>query len=194
MAENSLSPAFVKINYASAFGSHVMTVPCVPIILAAGADPARFDLRGAALPVPVQGAVEDYVDVLKTWFPSTVTFQDYVGFAQASPTDVPVPVVAGSLGIVGTNASPGWTKAVQQTFTFKADDYTIFKVVLLDAGSFSTFDKRTDPASTPLLTALVDYVTAEVTWVASRGGGRPNSFLQNSTTLNEALRKRYNMT
>jgi len=39
-----------------------------------------------------------------------------------------------------------------------------------------------------------DYVTADATWIASRGGGRPNTFLQVSITLNEKLRRAYNMT
>lgn len=192
---NSLSPAFVKINYASSWGAHVMTVPTVPLQVD-GSIPIgyRFTLRGSALPVPVNTAIEDYVDILRPLFPSTVIFSDAVVFSQPTPSDVPVPVATVPLGVAGTSVVVSWTKAVQNTFTFRADDFSIFKVVALDAVSYNIFDRNVDPDGRTEWRGLIDYVTDDVTFVAARGGGRPDVFLQNSLTLNEKLRRAYNMT
>lgn len=191
---NSLSPAFVKIEYTSAYGSHVMTVPSVPFnpALLEGAS-GTFVLRGLASPANADTAIKDYVNLLKVFYPASTTFTGYTIYAQATPEATPTPVQAGALGIAGTNIGAFWSKAVQITFTFRADDFGLFKIVLLDPLSFSDNYDRVTALGGALLT-LSDYVTADVTWIASRSGGRPDVFLQASSTLNEALRKRYNMT
>lgn len=192
---NSLSPAFVKINYSSSYGSHVMTQPSVPLVAGAYAPTGyAFVLRGAAVPVAVDDAVTDFVNTIKVLFPATVTFTDATVYSQPTPSDIPVPVASFALGISGTAAASGWDKATQDTFTFRADDFTLYKLVLLDCVSFDQFDKVTDATVRTQFEDIVDYVTADVTWIASRGGGRPNTFLQYSITLNEKLRRSYNMT
>ena len=194
MAHNSLSPAFVKINYTSAYGSHVMTVPSVPIdLVAAGGDPVSFDLRGGALNVGVGGAVEDFVNLLAPLFPTSTTFVDFTAFRQPDPDDPPTPIFSAALNIAGTEAAGGWSKAVQGTLTFRADDFTLFKIVLLDCASGDSFDKIVVVTPGGDLEALRDYVVDPVTWIASRGGGRPDVFLQWSFTLNEKLRRAYGM-
>lgn len=192
--ENSLAPAFVKVDYASAYGSHVMTIPSVPIDLSfSGGGSVGFDLRGGALSVNADTAIKDYIAIVKKFFPSSTTFTGYTIYAQSTPEAAPTPVQAGSIGVVGTNAGAFWSKAVQLTWTFRADDFGLFKIVLLDALSFgNNYDRVTALGGTTL--ELSDYVTADTTWLASRSGGRPDVFMQISSTLNEALRKRYNMT
>lgn len=194
MAVNSLSPAFVKINYTTPYSSHVMTVPSVAIQNPSVGETAyRFTLRGAELPVPVAGAVEDYVTLLANWYGAGTTFVDYTAFRQPTPSDVPTPVESGALGISGADVISGWSKAVQETITFRADDFTLFKVVLLDAVSQDNFDKTTVLVDTDRWDLLRDYVTADASWLSSRGGGRPNVFLQAARTLNEKLRRSYGM-
>ena len=195
MTVNSLSPAFVKINYTSAYGSHVMTQPSVPVESGVFAPTGwGFTLRGAELPIPVDDGVTDFVNIIKALFPSTVTFTDATVYSQPDPSDIPVPVASFALGIAGTAAASGWAKATQDTFTFRADDFTLYKLVLLDCVSFDQWDKVTDASVRTQFEDIRDYVTADATWIASRGGGRPNTFLQVSITLNEKLRRAYNMT
>lgn len=195
MTANSLSPAFVKINYSSLWGTHSMTAPSVPVAegTVAGAGWA-FVLRGLELPVLVDGAVRDYVNLLRLFMPTSVSFIDYQVFNQPTPTDIPVPVDGATLSIAGTNSSGTWSKAVQSTFTVRADDFSLFKIVLLDSSSGDNYDKTTILVGTGALPTLINYVTADESWLSARGGGRPNTFLQLSKTLNEALRKRYGMT
>lgn len=195
MAENSLSPAFVKIEYTSVYGAHVMTVPSVPVEAGVYAPTGyAFDLRGAAVSVEVSDAVIDFVNVIKAFFPATVTFTAATVYAQATPEASPTPVASFTLGIAGTSGAAGWSQAAQATLTFRADDFTLFKLVFLDFSSGNTWSRNTVVGVGSPLEAVRNYVTAEATWVASRGGGRPVVFLQESRTLNEALRKRYGLT
>lgn len=194
MALNSLSPAFVKVNYTSAYGSHVMTLPSVPLVTGVYAPTGyAFDLRGAELPVEVSDAVTDFINVIKPFYPSSTTFVDAIVYSQPASTDIPTPVASFTLGIVGTDGSAGWTKATQLTISIRADDFTLFKLVLLDADSLDDWNKVSVPSSIVALGNIVTYVTADASWLASRGGGKPATFLQMSKTLNEKLRRAYGM-
>jgi hypothetical protein len=193
--ENSLSPAFVKINYASEFGQHVMTVPSVPIVAdVTKASGFRFDLRGAEIDTDVTASIRDFVNLLKVFWTASTTFTDFTAFTQATPTSVPVPVVTDTLNIVGTSSAGIWHKAVQATWTWRADDFTLSKIVMLDSVVISSsFDRIATVGTTGNLFALSQYITAAASWLASRGGGRPSTFLQVAQTLNEKLRRSYHM-
>jgi hypothetical protein len=191
--ENSLSPAFVKIDYTSAYAPHVMTIPSVPLIAAVGEAPPYFDLRGAEIDVNVDTAINDFVDLLAELFVGTTKFNSYTVYSQPGVGDIPVPVWSASLAQSGLAGSTAPAKAMQQTFTFRATDFTLYKLVLLDAPTPLGLDRVTSLASFPAYTAVKNYVVAPETWIASRGGGRPQTFLQISTTLNEKLRRSYKM-
>lgn len=194
MAPNSLYPAFIRIDSTSAYGPHSMTIPSVPVEpTTVGGSIYQFILRGAALPATVSGAVEDFVDVLKVLFPSSYTFTSWTLFTLADPEATPLPVQAGNLNVAGTHAGATWDKAVQYTITWRTDTFGIFKLVLLDAESGNVFDKITNLTGETELEGINDYVTADVTWIAGRDGGRPNTFLQVAKTLNEKLRRSYRM-
>jgi len=194
MTANSLYPAFVRIDYTSIYGPHSMTIPSVPVIAAVGGGaPYVFDLRGAAIDVPVSTSVEDFVDVIKPFFIASTIFNSYTLFTMADPEATPVPVQGGALNIAGTGGDTTWEKAVQWTITWRTDSFGIFKLVLLDAVSNNNFDKITDADSDVGLDPVNEYVTADVTWIAGRDGGRPDVFLQAAKTLNEKLRRSYRM-
>lgn len=190
---NSIAPAFVKIDYTSRFGPHSMSLPCVPILTGpAGGAGDQFQLRGAALPVEVDGAVKDFVAILKPFFPSTTTFINYTCYQLDDPEGPARPVISAPLNIVGTDTSSGWDKATQRTWTFRTDEFGTFKLVFLDV-RVADFDKVSTFVEGTVTGNLIDYVTADVTWLAGRDGGRPNTFLQLAMTLNEKLRRSYRM-
>lgn len=192
--ENSLSPAFVKINYLTEYAPHSQTIPSVPLIAAVGDAPPYFDLRGGAIDVNADTAIRDYIALAKALFTPATTFVDYTIYSQPGVGDAPLPVWSASLGIVGTSPFTNAHKAFQQTLSFRATDFTLFKLVFLDAIPASGNDKKTPPLADGAMQAIVDYAIADVTWMASRGGGRPNTCLSLTTTLNEKLRRSYRMT
>lgn len=192
--ENSLSPAFVKINYQSEYAPHSMTIPTVPLIAAVGDAPPYFDLRGAEIDYNADTGIRDFVNLLKAiWSPLT-TFVDYTLYTQAGVGDTPVPVWSAPLTIVGTSGMALVHKAVQGTMSFRATDFTLSKLVFLDYQPGLGYDKQSSVAGSDALNAIKNYAVAPETWLASRGGGRPNTFLSLTTTLNEKLRRSYRMT
>lgn len=191
--KNSLSPAFVKIEYTSVYAPHVMTVPAVPLIFPGEGLEPIFDLRGAEIDVLVSPAINNFVDVVKHMFLPTTKFNGFTVYSQPGVGDVPVPVWSESLSQVGDSGSPAPAKAFQQTWTFRATDFTLYKLVLLDAPTAMGLDRVTDLSPAPAYAAVRNYVVAAATWIASRGGGRPNTFLQLSSTENEKLRRSYKM-
>jgi hypothetical protein len=194
MAENSLSPAFVRINYISQWGPHSMTIPSVPYTPPTiGAVTGLFVLRGAAVPTDAADAVTDFVNLIKPFFEATTTFLDYIIFTQADPDAAALPRFSDTLGIAGTGGSTTWDKAVQFTWTWRTDEFGLYKLVFLDCVSNNAFDKITNLTGLAAEEAVSDYVTADVTWIAGRDGGRPNTFLQIAKTLNEKLRRSYRM-
>lgn len=194
MAINSLFPAFVRINYLSSYGVHTMTVPAVDVVLNSPVPSGfAFNLRGAAVDVDVVDAVSDFVDICKPFFRNHVKFVDFTVFTMENPTAQPLPRISRSLTQVGTNVVAGWDKATQMTLTWRTDEFGLFKIVFLDVATGGDFGKVVDLTTAPNMDALSDYVTADVTWVAGRDGGRPVTFLQASTTLNEKLRRSYKL-
>lgn len=192
---NSLFPSFVRINYTSLYGAHVMTIPSVAIVGGINAPSLHdFDLRGAAISVEADAAVKAFVAILKKNFIGSTTFVDYTLFTMADENATPTPVYSAALGVVGTNGSAGWTKAVQETITWRTESFGLFKLVLLDCVSDNLFNKVTALGAVGTnLRDLSDYVTASVSWLSGRDGGRPAVFLQAAWTLNEKLRRAYKL-
>lgn len=194
MTLNSLFPAFVRIDYSTAYGVHSMTLPTVDVEpTTPGGNIYQFILRGAALPAQVDSAVEDFVNTIKVFWPSSTVFNSYTLFTMADPEATPQPVESNILNIAGTNAVTSYSKAVQYTWTWRTDEFGIFKLVFLDCPSANTFEKITSLAPASADEAVSNYVTADVTFLAGRDGGRPNTFLQIAKTLNEKLRRSYRM-
>lgn len=194
MTPNSLSPAFVRIEYQTLYAPHTMTIPSVPLIDAIDPEePPFFDLRGAAIDVQASDAVEDFVDVLKNMCTLGTSFQSYTIFKQPTPEDVPQPVYSAALTQVGVLDNDPLSKAMQQTFSFRATDFTIYKLVVLDQRPMMGTGRVVGTLGNLAYQAVVDYIKSDVTWFASRGGGRPATFLQLATTLNEKLRRSYRM-
>lgn len=192
--QNSLSPAFVRIDYTSIYGPHSMTVPSVEVEpTTIGGDVYQFILPPPLLPTTVQGAVIDFVNVIKPFFIPSTVFNGYTLFTQADETATPVPVETNSLNIVGTGGATTWEKAVQFTLTWRTTAFGVFKLVFLDSVSNNDFDKITDADTDIGLDPVNEYVTASVSWLRGRDGGRPKTFLQAAKTLNEKLRRSYRM-
>jgi hypothetical protein len=135
--------------------------------------------------------VVDLVALLAVAMPDSVTFDDYTIFTQPLETDFPVPVYSAGLGTAGTDATPGWTQAVQKTFTFYDTTFATAKIVLLDAASNNDFSKHPAGSLTADEIAIGTlFASVGEAW-SSRAGFRPATLLSVTRTLNETLRRKY---
>jgi len=194
MTPYDLGPWFVRIDYASAFGPHSMTIPTLDWndISSTGGH-GTFDTHDSSSIDAVE-MVEALVDVLVPFFPDTVTFTDWRVFNKVDPEAPSIPVDGALLTAKeGTKASPGWSKATQLTFSWRTEGFHPSKLTLLDYGSAGDFAKILDLTATVVANLDAEYTADSNGW-AGRDGLRPNQFVSGTCTLNEKLRRAYRLT
>jgi hypothetical protein len=186
---NSLYPAFVRINYHSDYGPHTMTIPTLEYF----PDDLQFGTWSGGR-VDGDEMVNDLVDLMVPFFTTTVNFDAYTIYTMASPTAPPLPVFFSEIDTPGTSISTEWTKAVQVTFSLRTVAFGRGKLVFLDAVSEGNFDKITGFSfSVPVQDLLAELSNVLRGW-SGRDGAMYAGSDQITYTLNETLRRQYNMT
>lgn len=190
MAANSLYPAFVRIQYHSPFGLHVMTLPTLEYSTAAPGEVGNFatwDEDSIVAPVMVNNLV---ATILDEYEPADITFDSFDIFTMASAEADPLWQYGEALGDVGTGVDlDGWRQAVQATFTFRTSLGGISRLVLLDKPTNNLFGRYTVPGVTEA--AMIAEFTAVTNGWAGRDGGRPLIFKNVTIKTNDRLRREY---
>lgn len=185
---NSLYPAYVEINYQSAFGVHQMRLPTRAFNVANN----EFSTwSGGVIDATVM--IAELVDDMAEFFAPTTEFTDYIIYTLATPTSDAEPVASAPLATPGVSVGTGWSKAIQQTFTFRTTEFGISKLVFLDPVTSNNFDRVTDGSTPAALAALIADWTKETAAWSGRDNARPATFVQIAYTLNEKLRREYRM-
>lgn len=194
MTESSPGPFFVKINTQSAYAPHSLQIPTLNASVAIG-DPSHWNfLHPLGDTEDVTAAIGELCALMQPFFHTSYSFDNFVLYSQPDPDDVATPVFSDTIALLGTSASPGWDKATQCTFTFRTNEFGIFKLIMLDYDSGNNFDRVTVLPSGGADDLLRDYIVNIDSWIVGRDGGKPQTFLQKSSTLNEKLRRSYRMT
>lgn len=190
---NSANPAFVTLDYHSAFGAHAAELPVKELDIDAG-DPALTTIAvWSGGVISWQTMVSTLVAQLATRYPATVIFDRATLWLQLLATDLPTFVDSFALGIDGTASTPGYTKAVQETITARDTAGYLAKIVSLDMASGNNFDKQLDPTVAGVDNILDVWFDPDMGW-SSRAGFRPSVFIKATRTLNEKLRREYGET
>lgn len=190
---SSLSPAFVRINYHSAYGLHTQTIPTLdwaPTFAIGGkGNFGTWDTIGYDADAMIQELITAEADIM----PAGVEFDNYIIYTQATPTADPQPRASGTLAIPGAVASPGWNKAVQVTISMRTSNFGIFKLVLLDAATGDDFAKETVTVPMSALQAIFDILIDTARGWSGQDNGRPETFISQTKDLNDRLRKTYRL-
>lgn len=187
----SLYPAYFRLQYSVAGSLHFMNVPIMNLEVLAPAD-AITVYPHLGLPISLDDMVNGFVDLLAPFYVAADTFDRYEVFTLASPTSDPI-----SRGLVtltakvgtGDAGDLGWKGAVQTTITIRSANNGIFRLQLMESGSFDDFSLVTNLATIPAVEDLVNFVCDESNGFRARDGGQPTTFLQMAKTLNEKLRR-----
>lgn len=191
MTAYDIGPAFVQIFSHSDFGPHVANLPTLSYSVVND----EFDVHSGS-PIDSTTMITALVDKLAPFYQSGshYIFDNFRIFTKDPDPAVPVLVKAGAFTAKqGTNAAPGWTKAVQRTLSALDADGHPCRLVLLDAASSDSFDQETTIVPASALDDLFSEWSADSNGWASRFGSRPATFLELTTTLNEKLRRAYRM-
>jgi len=188
---NSLAPGFIKVNYHSAFGPHVMILPVLGINIETPAVDSTIDTHSAGT-ILWTTMVTALVTEMADQYPTNCTFDIATLFNQPTADDDPQPISGVELGIDGTVAVPGWAQGTQLTISARTADFNPAKLVMLDFASGGLFTKTT-VASGSGLEALLNEWTALTNGWCGRDNTRPSQFVSATRTLNEKLRRNYNL-
>jgi hypothetical protein len=188
MTRSPFVPSGVQVFYHSAYGVHVQTIPTLPYDAAAD----TFDTWAGSI-VDSDTMINDLVATFLPLYPASVVFDAYRIYTQANEDSLPfLEKIANFTDIVGTESSPGWSKATQGTISALGEDGSKCRLVLLDFGTNNDFDALFTLTGGILPAIMAEWGNDAKGW-SSRGDSKPTTFLEFSKTLNEKLRREYRM-
>lgn len=194
MTQNSLYPAFMVINYVSAYGSHKMTIPTNAWSIGIGSNGyGGYIGHDGTTSNDAKDMLDELIDGLAPFALATLEFVNSTIYTKATPDAPSIPVTQIPIGVNGSGVATTQAKATQSTWNFRTTLFGIFKLVLLDTPVGAGFEK-TLPGSfgapdLAVIGTLTDFANA---WVG-RDGSPPANCHSKTYTLNDKLRKEYGM-
>jgi hypothetical protein len=195
MTISTLYPAFVQTVYSSAYAaSHILNLGLrdwqggVDTGVELGLSTSWNEGNANVLT-----DLQDLFDVLITQWPATVSILRSTVFTIEEPGGVARPRASYThTALVGTDATPGVTKAVQKTFTMYDTLFNHVRIQLMDAASNDNWAKQTDWSASPASDLIAVFGDADRAF-ASRKGHRPNVGISIINKFNDKLRHSYGM-
>lgn len=193
---NDPGPTVVDLGYSTPFGFHIARLHLREWTEISSGHPLGEvpEWSDDAL-VDVQDMVEALITTFLPFYKSTTSFNTATILTNSAPGENLVPQASVALsGLVGTDTTTPWAKAVQQTVVMRTIGNGVVKVVNLDCQSFNDFDAVRQVGAA----ADIDAICAELKLATNAWCGndntRPNTFIGAFKTLNEKLRRAYRMT
>lgn len=183
MTVNSLSPAFVKLNYSRTGFSHTATYPVAPDGALTPGDNPQMAIK-SGFSIDFVSAMEDYSNLLKPIFTAEFTINTAEFWSQPTPSDDPVWIYTHSLGDAGTNPAD-LTPASEAVMTARTDNGGLIRLYYLEVpipvnlAYFSTFPS--DYAD------IADFFLSSDSWLRGRDNGFPLTFISLKTKTNDVL-------
>ena len=187
MAQNSLSPAFVKLFYSRTGVEHTMTIPTkfytAPTV---GESPSLLTHAGGQY--PFDNAVDDLILYLKPLWANTMSFGHAEVWSQPTPEDDPLWIYTYAVGVAGTSANAN-VIASQIVMTFRSTLGGLFRLYGMEA-SYAVNQAFSLAGFDTALGNLSTYIIASASWVYARDNGKPITTLGAKTKTNDVLRRK----
>jgi hypothetical protein len=194
MAAHGLSPCFVQIKYRTFDAPHVMTLPLREWIPIAGGHPSGSFTAWDSTNVDADDMISGFATALAALLATDASVGSYVLWTQASPTDPSVFRVAAPLGITGgITPTTQIVRATQATYNYYDTDGFRAKLVTLDTPLEDFIPVQVYGSLPSAVRTLLASWTAENNAWSSRAGHRPATFTQATYTLNDRLRREYDL-
>jgi len=193
MTVHDPGPWFVRIRYHSEFSPHqhqlsINTWNDVPSTGDAG---KVDDWVGGS--IDLVDMVTALVDKLLPFYKNTVTYDSWTLYNVPTVGAAPQPIQGDTLTAkVGTNATPGWYKAIGTTLSMRTTLFHDAKLVMLDSGSGDVYGKISTPAAGKQQD-LFDELSADTNGWAGRDNAQMTQFVSYVIDLNDKLQKTYRM-
>lgn len=189
---NGLYPSFVRLYYHTAYAAHVQTIPTTRWSPGVGTNGSFASWDAGAR--DAEDMILDLVNKIKVVVPASTIYDEYIIYNIPAPGDDPQPVAQGAIDIAGTSVVTGWSEAVEQTFVLRTEAFGIFKLVLLDPVTSNFFGKVAPADFSSEYNDIMTQITSPSNAWSGRDNSRPNYVKGCTITLNEKLRRSYQLT
>jgi hypothetical protein len=191
MTLHSLYPAFIKLKYHTDYSPHIATIPTRAWIPSGGTHGEggfeAWDLTDR----DAHAMILELATAFSLLQGGDGVMDSYTIYTMASEDAFPLPVAANALAFPAGDATPGWDKWVQATWTFYDTAFETAKLVLLDAASQNNFNTRPPGGLTPDEQGVADVYMDEANAWSSRNNLRPSALRSCAFDINDALKRQY---
>lgn len=189
MAKNSLFPAFARITYQGANGQHVHTIP-VRNPAESVTNPGLWDiLTKDATWTAFEGAMLTYVNLLKSFMPTTVTFIEAELYTMASETADPLFRQIAPLNVAGTATTSAAYSMSQTVLSYRSHLGGIGKLMLMESTATPNFRQAWRANAPTTFNNLRQYLLGDDCVIIARDGGYPIATTYVTTKTNDVLRR-----
>ncbi len=196
MAPHSLHPAYVQIDYTSAYAPHKAIIPTTDWFPTSITGTLGSYQGWNSTPVDAEVMINALVDAIAALHLATTHFDLATVFTIADElAPIAIPRATAALTQVGGTGSAAQAKAVQQVLMFRTQEAFKLKIYLLDAPLIgSDFEKISRGSWGALEIAIETALKADGNAWAGRDGAQVVTGSNITKTMNEKLRREYRMT
>lgn len=194
MTRFGLSPAFIKIDYATVFGAHshlLLTRDWIPTGLTG--DMGSY-LNWNGVPCDAEAMIDALAADMAPFHKDDTTITQATIFTKADEDSPSLPRAAKALSVDGTSGLTTHAKAIQKTMNFRSTGIQPVKLVFLDVPHAATDFLKEYPSAWGAddLAILATFAADEWAW-AGRDNTQVASAVSITWNLNQQLRKQYKM-
>ena len=193
MTPGTLSPAYIVLNYHSAYGAHKATLPTKDWFPTSLTGHLGSYENWNGLPCDAEEMIQAYADGMMGFYLATAATDSAEIWTKETPTSPAYPRVSYPITSVGSAAGSLWDKAVEQQWILRGTDFSIWKSVLLDVESTPSWDALTDLTGLTEAIAFVGTITSDNWAFMTRKNAQPFNFVKVTYKLNDKLREEYDM-
>lgn len=186
MAPNSISPAFLRLEYFRGTVRHQMIIPVVLTPGFTPGDEPSLELKGGGSGT-FSTMITNFVNVIKATFHTTVVFSQCEAWSKPTPTSDPIYIYTHPLNIAGTSGTAALV-AGQYVLSHRSAAGGIHRLYLMEASVVANV--VVNPPLTGNADAISDFMVASTSFFVARDGGYLVAPTRAISKVNDALRKR----
>jgi hypothetical protein len=193
MTPGTLSPAYVVLNYHSAYGTHKATLGTKEWFPTSLTGHLGSYENWNGLPCDAEEMIQAYADAMMAYYKNTAAIDNAEIWTKATPTDPAYPRVNYPITSVGTSSAATWDKATQQQWLIRGTDFSLWKSVFLDSVAPTDWNALADLTGLTEAIAFVGAITSDNWAWQTRKDAQPFNFVKVTYKLNDKLRHEYDM-
>lgn len=189
MAQNSLFPAFVKLFYEGGTGNHTQTIPILmPTETPLTTTGWSLEARDGSF-VDFEAAVVAYINIVRVFMPTNVTFLEAELYTMATATADPLYRTTATISLAGQAVANLLYNLSQTTLSYRSELGGSGKLVYMESTLTPNFRSTWRLNVPTTYNALRAFLIGQSNWIIARDGGMPIGTTYVTTKTNDAVRR-----